>query len=62
MTTLLEQLHNGHSIGKAYNSFNSNTQITLLYCRDCGGDFHGCYCDDVENCFNCEQIEDIHLV
>ena len=53
--------HQGHRIGKAFNSKNSKSK-SVLYCQDCAGEFHGCYCEDLENCLNCEEVEDFQIM
>lgn len=61
MTNTLQLLHVGHRIGKAFNSKNSKSK-SVLYCQDCAGEFHGCYCDDLENCLNCEEVAEFQFI
>lgn len=60
MNTLLKVIHNGHQLGKAFNSRNV-LPLTVIYCITCAGDFHGCYCEDIENCFNCEALQEVEV-
>jgi hypothetical protein len=60
MNTTLQVLHNGHKLSKAFNT-QSGLPLDVIYCTDCAGHFHGCYCDDVENCFNCEALPEITI-
>ena len=53
--------HQGHRIGKAFNSKNSKSK-SVLYCQDCAGEFHGCYCEDLDNCLNCEEVADFQIM
>lgn len=49
MTTLEKiKAHEGHMVINAFNEIGK-----IKYCPECSCDFHGCYCDDVENCPNC---------
>jgi hypothetical protein len=57
----LTLLHDGHKLGKAFNSMNKS-QKSIMYCKDCAGEFHGCYCDDLENCLNCEEVADFQII
>lgn len=59
MISLLEILHDGHSIGRAFNT-QHGIPITVRYCITCAGDFHGCYCD-VVGCINCEEMEELEV-
>ena len=61
MTNTLQLLHDGHKLGKAFNSISSKSK-SVMYCKDCAGEFHGCYCDDLENCLNCEEVEDFQII
>jgi hypothetical protein len=61
MTNTLQLLHDGHKLSKAFNSINSKSK-SVMYCKDCAGEFHGCYCDDLENCLNCEIVEDFQII
>ena len=61
MTNTLQLLHDGHKLGKAFNSISSKSK-SVMYCKDCAGEFHGCYCDDLENCLNCEIVEDFQII
>ena len=53
--TILEIIHNNHSIGRAFNT-QYGLPMTVVYCITCAGDFHGCYCNNVEQCENCEAL------
>jgi hypothetical protein len=61
MTNTLQLLHDGHKLGKAFNSISSKSK-SVMYCKDCAGEFHGCYCDDLKNCLNCEEVEDFQII
>ena len=60
MNTTLEVLHNGHQLGQAFNSQGA-LPVTVVYCIECAGHFHGCYCEDIENCFNCEALQEVKI-
>lgn len=53
--------HQGHQLGKAFNSRNSKS-VSVMYCKDCAGEFHGCYCEDLENCLNCEEVAEFQFI
>ena len=55
----LEIIHDGHRIGRAFNTQHA-LPITVLYCITCAGDFHGCYCQ-VDGCLNCEALEEVEV-
>lgn len=57
---LLEIIHAGHEINKAFNSKNGLPQ-TVIYCVTCAGDFHGCYCETLSECINCEPLEKVEM-
>jgi hypothetical protein len=61
MIKSINLLHDGHKIGKAFNSKNKKS-TSVLYCQDCAGEFHGCYCEDLENCLNCQEVEDFQII
>ena len=61
MNNTLQLLHVGHQLGKAFNSKN-NSQKSVMYCKDCAGEFHGCYCEDLENCLNCEEVAEFQFI
>jgi hypothetical protein len=61
MIKSINLLHQGHEIGKAFNSM-SNGQKSVMYCKECAGDFHGCYCEDLENCLNCEIVSEFQFI
>lgn len=53
--TILEVLHNNHTLVQAFNT-QYGLPMTVLYCETCAGMMHGCYCDNVEQCDNCEAL------
>jgi hypothetical protein len=53
--TIIEIIHNNHRVYRAFNS-QHGLPMTVIYCADCAGDFHGCYCENVEQCENCEAL------
>lgn len=57
--TTLEIIHDGHHLGRAFNS-QHGLPMTVLYCTDCAGHFHGCYCE-VDGCINCEVLETLEV-
>lgn len=56
---MIEIIHEGHSLGKAFNT-EMGLPLTVRYCITCAGDFHGCYCQ-VDGCINCEVMEEVEV-
>ena len=57
--TTLEIIHDGHELGRAFNS-QLGLPMTVLYCIECAGHFHGCYCE-TDGCLNCEVLELVEI-
>lgn len=56
---LIEIIHEGHSLGNAFNTVHG-LPMSVRYCITCAGDFHGCYCV-VDGCINCEALEEVEV-
>ena len=59
LMTLLEIIHEGHQIGRAFNTVKA-IPLTVVYCITCTGHFHGCYCE-IDDCLNCEALQEIEV-